>query len=299
MISSYFGDDEGTAAEGPYKRLLKLRKWLYFSSALAGFNAAGLLQPKAVGPLLKGLIAVTPEIATTAILAGLSLTTIQYAALLLQLRGTYDIVLEDRIASKRRQDMIAAQLEHERIQKELTPILGQIRLLEDHYDQAVKAVPYEYQDLVSYVAQATAFKAPDSAASEMQALEIAHETDEELRKRIFNYLSRVHPPPKQNVVSIEIPGDLLKSLINFSRQAGAAYRRYLAERNKHIAELERLELASADYLRVVHSDPAARPLFLPIERFLDGIRTWPPLVAAVVAWAHVAYAVYWGLTHQP
>lgn len=96
MIHISWGDDEHTAVEGAYSRLLKSRKWLLAAGTFALVLSGGYLQVDKLNQLL-GVIHI-PEAAlrTSAILA-LGYMLIQYFAITFQLWRGYPEVLEERL----------------------------------------------------------------------------------------------------------------------------------------------------------------------------------------------------------
>ena len=108
MLQIIFGDDEHTAADGPYVRLMKTRKWLYLSSAAGLVLANGLYDSAAAKDLLKVLAAPVWMLAP-ALSFGLTYLITQYALLLVQLGSIYDLVVSDRLQTRRVEDLAAAR----------------------------------------------------------------------------------------------------------------------------------------------------------------------------------------------
>ncbi len=100
MIQIFFGDDEHTAAEGPYVRMLKARKWLYISSALAVLHSFRLIDLKSLKKLSGGLIPASDKdlwLATWVIGSGLLYLIVQYVLICFQLGAAYHRVLDIRL----------------------------------------------------------------------------------------------------------------------------------------------------------------------------------------------------------
>lgn len=108
MLQVIFGDDEHTAADGPYQRALKTRKWLYLSAGVLLILSAGLYKPEEATKILK--VVSLPE---TALLnaAGLAFAylVVQYLLLCLQLFSAYDIILSDRFIFRRAEELSLAR----------------------------------------------------------------------------------------------------------------------------------------------------------------------------------------------
>lgn len=108
MLQIIFGDDEHTAADGPYSRLMKTRKWLYLSSAAAIAMASGLYDEASVKEILK-VVELPIWTLAPALCVGLGYLTAQYLLLLRQLVSIYDLVLADRLQTRRVDDLNAAR----------------------------------------------------------------------------------------------------------------------------------------------------------------------------------------------
>lgn len=103
-----FGADEHTAKDGPYARLMSTRKWIYLSSALAIMFAADLYDQAAA----KGLIRVFDlplAVISPAVLIGLLYLLLQYGLLIGQLAVSYDIIMDERLAFRRAEEIADAQ----------------------------------------------------------------------------------------------------------------------------------------------------------------------------------------------
>ena len=87
MLQVIFGDDEHTAADGPYARLMKTRKWLYIVAVAELAIANGLYNEKATADLLK-VASIPTSALESALLFGLSYMLLQYAFLTWQLFTT-------------------------------------------------------------------------------------------------------------------------------------------------------------------------------------------------------------------
>jgi hypothetical protein len=105
MWATYFGDDELTATDGSYVRLLRTRKWLYLSAAMAVLNVGGHLDVRAVSKLTGNAVELSSLAISIVILAGFALTSIQYGLLISQTRLIYDLVLAKRFSTSRREEL--------------------------------------------------------------------------------------------------------------------------------------------------------------------------------------------------
>lgn len=107
MLQIIFGDDEHTAADGPYSRLLKTRKWLYLTSVSAIILGNGLYNENAAEEILK-VIKLPAHFLTNGITIGLFYLIFQYSFLAVQLVSTYDIILSERFTFRRAEDLASA-----------------------------------------------------------------------------------------------------------------------------------------------------------------------------------------------
>ncbi len=107
MLQIFFGDDEHTASDGAYSRLMKARKWLYISSATAIVSAHSLYRPGALENLLK-VVAVPTWLLHNAAAVGTFYLLFQYFLLLVQLASSYDISLKSRLVFRKADDAATA-----------------------------------------------------------------------------------------------------------------------------------------------------------------------------------------------
>lgn len=108
MLQAVFGDDEHTAFDGPYVRLMKTRKWLYLTAFFATILTLGLYSASEAWKLMPFLL--VPEFFLKQICWGALLyLNLQYMALLVQLVSTYDIVLGERLRFKRQEEIDASR----------------------------------------------------------------------------------------------------------------------------------------------------------------------------------------------
>ena len=108
MLQLIFGDDEHTASEGPYSRVMKTRKWLYMGSIALIAIGSGLYNENAATEALK-FINIPTTMLKTGLIIGLTYLLIQYALLVFQLITTYDITLSERFTSRRSEELQAAR----------------------------------------------------------------------------------------------------------------------------------------------------------------------------------------------
>ena len=103
-----FGDDEHTAKDGPYYRVLKTRKWVYIASAAALIFAHGLFSEAGAKDLLKA-VAIPSWMLQQLAFGTLTYLLVQYAFLSWQLGVTYDIIVRERLAFRREEELSNAR----------------------------------------------------------------------------------------------------------------------------------------------------------------------------------------------
>lgn len=103
-----FGDDEHTAKDGPYARMMKTRKWLYVSSAMAIALSLRLYDDKAAEDLLK-VIELPWAVVANVVIGGLSYMLIQYGFLTGQLVTSYDITFKEKMVFRREGELANAR----------------------------------------------------------------------------------------------------------------------------------------------------------------------------------------------
>lgn len=108
MLQILMGADEHTAAEGPYARVMKTRKWLYLCSAASLAVSHGLYDPKAAGKLFS-VIKIPEKVLADVLAFGAGYLLLQFVLLSVQLFTTYDIVLAERFTSRRADELSRAR----------------------------------------------------------------------------------------------------------------------------------------------------------------------------------------------
>jgi hypothetical protein len=129
MLQSVFGDDEHTASEGTYQRLMKTRKWLYLTSALAIVMSQGLYDEEAAKALLQ-VVAAPEWLIRGAVKIALGYLLLLYSLLFLQLATTYDIIWRERLFKSAREKDRSASIAVEAANRELSDAAGVLNRLE-------------------------------------------------------------------------------------------------------------------------------------------------------------------------
>lgn len=181
LIQVILGDDEHTAADGSYVRILKARKWLYLAAAAAVLQAYKLVDFAALRKLSGGVITLPAWLATNALLVGLTYLLIQYGILLVQLATAYRAVISarlpdsDRTASARiairntkgRIDTAVAMLDNPNFAGSTGEVAAELLEHEDALDR------FEQELKASLAADATVrrtFRYPEYAIDALRAL---------------------------------------------------------------------------------------------------------------------------------
>lgn len=97
---NYFSDDEHTATDGPYARLLKSRKWLWLSSVLAIAAGHHRIVAVRIEDVLQGVLRIDASVIFWATFVPLVVSTIQYALILWQNVATYDLTIQARFQKR-------------------------------------------------------------------------------------------------------------------------------------------------------------------------------------------------------
>jgi Sec-independent protein translocase protein TatA len=100
-IGDAFANDEHTAADGAYLRLLRARKWLYLVAIAAALQAHGSINYQALNGVLQGVLNFRPNLVRAALLLTLTPLILQYALLLVQLLTSYRVIAQERLLKRR------------------------------------------------------------------------------------------------------------------------------------------------------------------------------------------------------
>jgi hypothetical protein len=118
LIQIVMGDDEHTAAEGPYPRLLKCRKWLLLFGSLATLQSFGLLDYSQLSKLLWGVINLPAWMGRLALIAAISIALAQYLCLLIQATVTYPRTIRQRIYAEKISRLDSLRTEANQLQQD-------------------------------------------------------------------------------------------------------------------------------------------------------------------------------------
>lgn len=109
-LQIFFGDDEHTALEGPYIRVMKARKWLVITSALAILAGLGLYDQQATKSIVR-IFGVPDDLLRKSLGAALLYLILTYAFLVSQLLSIYDLTLSERFSIRQKEEVEKARNE--------------------------------------------------------------------------------------------------------------------------------------------------------------------------------------------
>lgn len=127
VFQVFFGDEEFTAADGPFKRLLAIRKWMYLATCVVVLERANGIDFARLSKIVQ-FLTVSESLAHPVIVTGFFYLAVTYVVLLIQVGSVYDWILEDRL--KLRDD------ERHKLQRDR---LAQARTELEAADRAVEA----------------------------------------------------------------------------------------------------------------------------------------------------------------
>lgn len=263
-----FGDDEHTAADGPYTRVMKTRKWLYVSSALVITIAGGWYDAASASKLIGGAVDLADLLLLPALTIGLGYLTLQYGMLLAQLIVSYEIVLRDRLAFRRQGELVEARDRSAAAHREVSDVFR--RLAQEHEEKGAKleaalqsaamklSVPQPPTDVESQVA----------AARSTDPSELVRESDGSIRPRLnLAVLQREHDRAEAELAAHRL------TRVDFTTHPDFIAARATADE------------AEKQFAKIVRDDPASRRSYRWLERAVDGVRVFPPLfVAGYALW---------------
>lgn len=250
-----FGDDEHTARDGPYNRLLKTRKWIYVSAALAILLAYDLYRPDAAADLLK-VIGLPPLLIGPALMVGALYLLVQYGLLLGQLWVSYDLVLQERLTFRRAEELTKAQ---ERVRMAREAAAKQSRATRDE----LRSDLAEVQRALS-----TAARELDERELDLKRLEGTYDNTASLKR-------------EQVTRRIE----LLKALTLQGQRRTADLEEQISEAtfDVDVAEAPDVEEAEAELRHLRAQNPADRKGYKAMEVAVDVLRLIPPPI--IGAWS--------------
>lgn len=247
-----FGADEHTAKDGPYTRLMSTRKWIYVSSALAIVLISGLYDEAAAKALLK-VVALPTWLIAPAVAFGLLYLLAQYALLLGQLWVSYDIVMGERLAFRRADELNAAKQRvkeaSEAVEKKAAKIFQtreeRLVSLEQAIISTAKLRDQAHEEALVLVS--------DSSLNAPGRLAAVNERMKNLDDEMVRLADEKFKARRENSEAVRLPPD------------------------------EDLADAKALLAQLSAQDPADRKGYRSSEMMIDGLRLGPPMVLGFAA----------------
>lgn len=259
-IVAAFGDDDHTAADGPYARVLKVRKWLYVFSACAFLLYLDLYNDSAVLSLLKVISL------PTWFLSQIGATTIvylvaQYFLLCWQLIRTYDIVLGERLSFRRSDELARASALIANAETALDTRRAEVmEKMNRDLDTAQANYNLAQRNLDAYQAER---RTKALRISDLTAEGIAYEAEK------LNDAQSLSASTKEALETQK------------RRHSEASERNWITDDPRTQAILKDVASAHKSLADLTSRDPAARPQYRGIEIAVDVLRIAPPPIVAL------------------
>jgi len=279
VLQILFGDDEHTAIDGPYQRLMKTRKWVYISAAAATVITLRLYNPAALPDALK-FIQLPAWLIGKALIGGLTYLVFQYAFLAIQLGVTYDIVLGERLSSRRGEQIEAARKRFSEAEGRLRgykdaraqPRRDRLRDAASNLDEQKQVVAMEAAKLRSrFPGLDTDVISDDPDGWGPEAASETFRAFIQGRKNVLyaeNEYNQIQREEQQQEESIALPDPALLSL------------------------LEQVSEADEGVRTLLRKDPKERLFFVIMEIAIDLIRVAPPIPIGGLAIFHLWIAMH-------
>lgn len=261
MLQVIFGDDEHTAVDGPYSRLMKTRKWLYLTSIAAALVSHSYFDTYALNTTLK-IVSVSPYFIGTTLVVGLLYLSIQYALLMFQLCSIYDIVLNERFKFRREDELAAAR--------------GRVTEADKKVRNITKMVN-EHPDIIALNERSRKLDGEEQAVRfDMSAVALSHDYG---NHDIDEGDSKSRPlKPFQiaqlKMESIEIERNEISYLLSSTIDK-------LNRENLFSEAVDDVDVTRLTYNSILKMNPADRNSYRYVESAIDLLRLLPPLVLSV------------------
>jgi len=272
MLQIIFGDDEHTAADGTYIRVMKTRKWLYLSSAASPVVSLGFYDASSATELVK-VIKLPTTLVAPSLSFGVTYLLIQYAFLLGQLFSTYDIVLKERFIFRRADELSSTRERMVDARQKLNVAMTEFRhnneTAFDSRERELIATLNAEKDLL--------------AASEKSRIQL------ENRKAAPEHIALAYHDEGRRKAFQAVASNALKRL----REDRPGELQPEHDPNVRMAELALKDCDEA-FLALQRQVPSERKGYQLAERLIDFSRILPPLAFAILALLH-----YWHIWPFP
>lgn len=261
MLQIIFGDDEHTAAEGPYSRVMKTRKWLYVLSSASLAVSLGLYNPKQTTELLK-VISLPQDVVGWALSIAVLYLGVQYIFLVIQLIATYDIVLVERFKSRREDELSRARDAVTNSRNEVKKSIDDFRA---DYREAYEKRNAELSKAIEEAQTALATKKEARIAGEW-------------RKDDAEDISTLRHDEERAKASLAVARMALRKLEEDTLgELDPSYDSVVASRQAAARDAE------AALHTLISQEPAERKGYKALERLIDFVRIGPPPLLAFTA----------------
>lgn len=258
-LSQFFGDDEHTASDGVYFRLLKSRKWLYLTSIIASLHTIGSINYDAITKITAGLLAATSDHAWIGLIIGLITLTAQYVLLIIQGFFSYPSIVRERLAKNSNESF--RKLDEER-KSASELIVERRRVLQDTFAELRRQI-------VTLIAAGGDFDPDEYTMSLLQDPALLDVADQDAVDRKRHELRHTSPASKEEMAH------LARTWISGFRSI-----RSMREEELKSSEIS-LERINENYSILLDNTPERQKIFRWAEYALDGFRLFPPAFIAL------------------
>lgn len=270
MLQIIFGDDEHTAAEGPYARAMKTRKWLYITCLALLAVTNGYYNPVETQKLIKVVTLNKGPVEVGLLLTSIYLT-VQFAFIVAQLVATYDLVLVDRFKSRREEELSRAK---EVVLKAVKDYDASIVQFKSNYGEAFSRRIAELNLNLENILSELEKKKEERIAAEWE-------------KGSVDLLRQVRYQEGRLKAVVATTRTAIKKLeANPLDELDPSYDPAVSVNASALKEAE----AAFESLRL--QEPAERPGYKRLEAIIDAIRIIPPFILASAAIGRSLYYIF-------
>ena len=267
-IVAAFGDDDHTAADGPYARALKVRKWLYIFSALLILLFHDLYNEDAAAKVTLGVIQLPSWLLSQTISISLAYLLALYGFLAFQLYRTYDIILDERLAFRHKEELLQRS----------SAIYDAEKELEEYRSKQIAeadARVYESRERYRFIQNELLIADKDLNEDENSDPDDLKFSAHERKRYVSTLNSRAR----------EAQREISKAQTDQARISSEPF----DPRDKYAGQLfVALQTAKSDFERLNKQDPAARRGYKDAEKIIDAARLFTPAAIALFALSAMA-----------
>lgn len=242
-VSALFGDDEHTARDDPYTRLMKTRKWLYLFSALLFMAHMRIYVQSGLSEIIPFIRLGNDTLMHASLFGGAYMAFI-YVLLANQYRKTHDIIMTERLTFRKDENVAEAR--------------NNIEQAEQKRGELIKSL-IEDADVKIENNKSILDRIERSIRSLEGEIDVSYTIEREAEARLHE---------------LKVEAERLKTYL-VSLQSDSAN---VMENPAVKAETVRISELQASYRAIIHSDPASRPGYVRDEYVIDLARIVSPLV---------------------